>query len=333
MAIVGTVAAGTESKWGISEEATFGTAIADAGTFEQFEGPIPTGIDYGITRVNEPKFNGSRVNQDAEVYYTDDGGLRVIPFSDMVVRLKDLGLLTYSVTQVMDEGEAAAYAKTSTLDSSTTQPNFAANAGLFVTVGIYDTIASYHRKFTSCILRTLTLSADLAGDGRLMASGEWISGFAPDTTANFSGTWAYNTQTYYNFHTLTTKQIASTDIVLFGWDLTINNNAVRVGADSNGDAETYALPFFEVTGNLTVKYDTAVQGLIADSIAGTGRAIQLALATFDITLAESFFDNIGKDYGEARGQAITIPFKATHSTGTSMAAFTVNDSSDRGWPT
>ena len=336
MAIVGTVYGGTQSKWGFAEEATFGTAIADDQNFVQFEGPIPT-VDYGIVRDKEMKFNGSRVLAGAEKFYTDDGGIRQINFSDLIVRRIDLAPLIYGVFQNVTEGAETPYTKTFVIDNTTTQPDFADDAGYFATLGIYDPIASYRRKFTSCILSSLTLTADLAGDGRLKASGTWISGFSASTTANFSGTWAYNAQNYYNYHAMSKKQIEDTDVVVYGWDVTITNNAVRVGGDTSGNAETYALPMYDITGNIQVKYDTAVQGLIADSIAGTGREIDLAVGTggsaghFSMLLYDVYFDDIAKNYDEPRGHAITVPFQARNLTSSDLALFTISDANDFAW--
>jgi len=338
MAINGIVYAGTQTKWGISEESTFGTVIADAGTFQQFEGPPPS-VDYGVISDIEPKFSGSRVRKDYESYYTESGGTRVISFSDMIVRRIDLGHLVYGVFQTMDEGETPAYTKVIAISDSTTQPVFTSDAGYFATLGIYDPISSNMRKFTSCILRSLTLTADLAGDGRLRASGEWISGFSSDTTATLSGTWAYNAQNYYNFNSMSAKQINNVDVVLYGWSVTITNNAVRVGADSSGDAETYSLPLYDITGEITAKYDAATDSLIADAIAGSGRELDLQVGSagvaghFGMLIDEAQFQAPTKDYANEQGQAITLPFTAVDATGGNLCTFTISDATDQSWPT
>jgi hypothetical protein len=344
MAIVGTNYAGAESKWAWVEEATFGTAIVDTANYSMFECTIPTGIDYGMVRSLDVKNDGSRMASDANVYYNQTGGLRVIPFSDMIVRKTDLGVLLYLVTQNVSEAATTPYTKTFTLTNTTTQPDFTANAGMFATIGIKDPIASNHRKFTSCILKTLTLTADLrSSDPRLKASGEFISGFANSATANFAtGTWAYATQAYFNMRALTTKQIGGTDIVLYGFTFTFNNNAVIMGCNTTGYAESYAVgvPEWEVTGELITKYDSVTDGLIANSIAGTGSKIQIATGT---AAADGHFDftaNIGhytgnpdKDYGAPEGQTITFPFKALYnvSPGAAGVVVTVSDATDRTW--
>ena len=336
MAINGLVHAGNESKWGISEESTFGTVIADAGTFEMIESKIGT-VDPGIFRDNTVKLGDGRFPAVANDYASDKGGLRVISFSDMVVRAKDLSWLLYAVCQNVSEAAGTPYEKTYTIANATTQPDFSANAGFFFTLGIYDTIASYHKKYTSCILRSLTLSSDLADNGLLMASGEIISGFQESTTANFSGTWAYNAQTHYNFHVTPTKTLAGGDVVLHGFDITINNNAIRVGSTgANGDCETYAIGTgetgYNITGNMKVKYDANVVGMFASDRAGTTTAIQLACGTdgaagnFDFTCASCLVQNVENDYENAAGRSIDVPFIANTS-----AVFTNSTANDRTW--
>lgn len=337
MAINGIVHGGSESKWGILEMSDFDAAVSATGNHEMVEGPMPT-VDPGLFRDNTVKAGDGRMRAVANDFVSAKGGLRVISFSDMVVRHDDLGVLLYAVCQNVSEGAGTPFEKTYTLANATTQPDFSADAGFFAQIGIYDTIASYHRAYTGCILRTLTLSVDLANDGLLRASGEWISGFAENTTTNFNtGTWAYNAQDYFNFHVTPTKKIASADIVLHGFDITINNNAVRVGSTgANGDCETYALGIgdtgYEISGNIKTKFDVNTQGIIAADRAGTTTAIQLACGTdgatgnFDFTCASCLLQDPKDDYENAMGRSIDIPFIANTS-----AVFTCSDALDRTW--
>ena len=333
MAINGVVHGGKESDWGISLESTFGTAIAVTGNFEKWEGPIPT-VDHGLFRDNTVKFGDGRMRAVANDYVSAKGGTRVLSFSDMVVRHDDLGVLLYLVCQNVAEGAGTPFEKTYTIANATTQPDFSADAGCFVTVGIRDTIASYHRLYESCILRTLTLTCDLAGDGLLRASGEFISGHPESTVANFNtGTWAFSAQNHFNFHVTPVKKISTADIVLYGFDITINNNAVRVGSvNATGDCETYALGEYDISGNIKTKFDVNTQGSFASDIAGTTVPIQIACGTdgatgnFDFTCASCLIQNVADDYENAGGRALDIPFIANTS-----AVFTCSDELDRTW--
>lgn len=341
MAINGLVFAPSETRVGISQEATFGTPIADNGAFEMLQSDIPTGIDYGLFEDHSVKNNGSRMAATNGTFVTESGGLRTIPVNNIVVRLETLGELLYGVCQNVSEGATTPYTKTFTLTNTTTQPNFAANAGYFVSLAIRDVIAGYHQKWTSSIIKTLVLSADLVGgDGRLMANAEFISGFATGRTATLSGTWAYDTQTYFNFNNLTSATLDSADLVLYGFSLSITNNATRVGNGTTGNCQTYALPMYEITGSITVKYDANCEAMLVNRI--TGSAVPLIIEVGTSGASGHFKIDLGailltsgpdKDYGRAQGQALTLPFKAFYSSSDTneMAVFTVSDAKDQAW--
>ena len=336
MAIDGIVKAGTETKWGISEESTFGAVIEDNVAFVQMEGPVPS-INEGVIRNIDYKANGSRIRLDTDDYFTQDGGIRVISFSDLIVRRTMLADLLYGVFGNVTEGATTPYSKDFVWTSSTTQPDYSASAGYFMTVAINRTLSSKDRKYTSCILRTLTLTADLTGDGRLRASGEFISGFSSTATANLSGTWAYSAANYFNCHEFSQKQINNVDIVLYGFDVTFTNNAVRIGGNSSGDAESYALPQYDVTGNLLVKWDTATDDLLADSKQGNLRELDLQVGSagvaghFAVFCDNVAFGDVDDEHGDERGHAVNVPFTALFKTGGGMCTATVADGSDRSW--
>lgn len=345
MAINGIVHGSHESKIGIVEESTFGSPYAQAGVFIQLEADIPD-PDYGVFQDNEPKNHGSRVLEDGQDYTTEKGGTRVIPIQNHIARYKDLAHFFYGVFQSVSENASTPFEKTFTwfgeAGTETTQPDFSADAGYFASIGIQDTIASNHRLFTSCICKSLTVSADLtSGDGRLRTNSEWISGFAALTNANLTGAWLPMATAYFDFSAPTIKTIGGSDVVLYGFSFTFNNNGVRVGNDTSGDAETYStgIPIYDATGSMTVKYDANTDSLIADMLAGTTRAIQVATGTdgadgnVDFLFDECKILGIPKGYGDPEGQKITIDFtvKADASTG-AHTTVTMSDTQDLVWP-
>ena len=331
------------TQWGYTDEAEFdnaaGSPTASAtSNFTTFEGPPPS-VDYGLTEDRSIKHRGQVFAHAADSYVSLTGGLRVISFSDMIVRQEDLAVLLYLVTQTMDEGETPAFQKDIDIAAGYVCPDFSADAGLFVSLGIKDTVASFHRHFPSCILRTLTLSVDLTGDGRLRASGEFISGFIPDTAINFNtGTWGFNTQTYYNFAAPTNKKIATVNSLMSGFEMTFNNNAGRVGNTATGTAENYkiAIPEFEITGSFTALYDAVTDSTLADFIAGSSRALQFTSGTAasagysDFSFPTVKFTGNEQDYANENGRMVTLPWKAM---GPTLFNGQVDDMTDQSWPT
>lgn len=339
MAINNSIFAPSQSCWGIAEETTFGTAVADTGSYEMVEGPIPT-VDYGLQRDFTVKNDLTRVARTGNQYSTTTGTVRAITFADAVIRRTDLCNYMVAVMQNVTEGTATPYQKTFTWTVTNTQPLFSSNAGKFYTVGVVGPIASYMQKFTSCILKDLTLKS--GPQGRLAASGTWISGFAPATTANFTTTnFAFQTQNYYNCHAMSLKQIAGSDVVLYDWSLKFENGAVPMSWGTTGYVESYALACdangYKISGSLTMKYDAVTQGYIADALAGTPRKIQLSIGTggqagyFDVTLNACLFDAVDKDYGKPEGQAIVVPFIAGYNGSDAVATITVQDGVDQTW--
>lgn len=339
MAIDGKVYAGSQAQFGFSEESTFGTAIADNQGFTVFE-CVPPSVDFGLLVDHEMKHNGTRVKYASDGYVSQKGGLKVLTFSDLICHRTSVAELLYAVLQNCSEGAADPYTKTYALDAATTQPDFASNEGFFVTLGIKDSLANYHRKYPSAILRTLTLSSDLTGDGRLRASGEWISGFAATHTSNFTGTWTQPSSNYFEFNSMTTKQLESTDIVVYGWDITIANNAIRIGNNSSGYAESYALgnPYI-VTGNIVLKYDSATDTIINDLVAGNERKLQLAVGTggaaghLDFTMNKIAYTGVSMDYGRPEGRAVSLAYEAKYddSGSADLLTVTLSDGVDKAW--
>ena len=142
---------------------------------------------------------------------------------------------------------------------------------------------------------------------------------------------------YFQFASPTTKQINSVDIIMLGFELNFNNNAIRVGNDSSGDCETYQLGPYECTGSITCIWDAATDSLIADFIAGTTRKIQIAVGSagvaghLDFTIEAAKFTGASKDYGRPEGQAITLPFDCRHDGTNPIITVTLSDANDQGW--
>lgn len=337
MAISGVVYSGKEVQLGIAQESTFGTAIADNAAFVQIPEFDSISIDYGLTQDFSLKNRGKRIAYDADLYASQTGGTRVITISGMVVRRTELAEWLYGVFQNVTEGAATPYEKTFSVADD--QPDFASNEGYFFTLGIKNPITAYDEKYTSCIVREITISADMVGgDGRLKADVTIISGFAASTTSTLSGTWTISTQNYYDANLFDTKTYNTNDLVLYGFSVSINNNAKRIGNNSSGNAEGYAIgvPEIEITGNLNVKYDANTQGALADTLAGTERVIEFGLADgtaagdlmFDFN--EAVLVSTDRDDNRDEGVSRTLNFKAVANSG-ATPQIRVADGVDQAW--
>ena len=318
MAIDGIIYSGKEVQVGFSDETTFGTAVVDAGAFNVIPDFGSISIDYGIFQDTSARNRGKRIAYDADIYTSQTGGIRVITMNDIVIHHGTLSRLLYGVFQNVTEGAETPFEKTFSI--ADTQPDFSSNEGYFFTLGIKNPIAAYDEKFTSCIVQSLSLHADLiGGDGRLRANATIISGFANDLAATFSGTWSVEAaSTYIDCNLFDTKTYNTSDMVLYSFNIDINNAAKRIGNTIAGNCEGYtiAVPEATITGSIKAKYDTTIQAANGDYIAGTERVIEWGLAngtaTGDIMfdMNEAQLTNVSHDDGNDTGIARDLEFKA-----------------------
>ena len=333
-----------ETQWGWSEESTFNTAALNSAAFERLEAPVPV-PNYDYRKIHDMRHNGSRIVTDQEMLTLVANAWHTVPFSDLVVRREDVGFLLYSVLQQVAEGAAGTFAKTFTIDNTTTQPSFSNDEGLFFTIGINQGIAGRDTTIRSCIGSTITLSWDTAAsaDPRLRASGEFVSGGYCVHTNTFSGGWDYSDdENFYDMSNFATKQLDSVDVVIFGGSLTFATGPTRVGNDA-GAAEDYTLAQngFMLTGNLILRYDANVVDMLGTHHRnGTLFPIDLEIGSAAAEGHLQFVYNAAKvisyshDHSRAEGQSINLTFQAGYDKTGSNAAFvgTVEDGKDRAWP-
>lgn len=334
MAIDVTTYSGKEVQVQIAQEATFGTAVTNAGFILSEFGSVS--YDPGLTRSVEAKQRASRVAYEGDAYVSQTGGTRTITISDIIFRKENIAEFLYAVLQNVTEGASTPYQKT--FNHFATAPEFGGNAGYFCTIGILRPGTNTDIKFTSCICKSLTLKYDgVGGDGRLTGDAEFISGFALDPSAAFTNG-AVNPQAYLNFNTMSIKQIGGNDAVIYNFDVTINNNAVRVGNDSSGDAENYFIgtPEMEITWNCKAKFDTTTDDMADDLIGGTVRALQLAIGSDDtdghvyIYLYDNVLESAADDIGMSEGLAVDLSGKTVYD-GSNTSYVKVADAIDQSW--
>jgi len=334
MAIDVTTWSSNDARVSIAQEAAFGTAITNAGFhLAEFD---EVSVDWGLTQ-SIPSLRAARMASDSDVYVSQTGGTRTITISNITFRRQDLPEFLYAVLQNVTEGATTPFQKT--FEQWSSAPDFGSDAGYFCTVGIYmPEGAGKGFTFKSCVCTQLDLKADLiGGDGRLTGTATFISGFAADPSATIAGT-SISSQAYFDFNAMSTKTLGGNDIVVYGFDISIKNNAVRVGNDSSGDAENYSfgIPEVEITGTLKTKHDANTGDIADDLVAGTPREIILSVGTDDTTghcqidLDNVVFTDHGMDAKQQQGFAVELPFK-TVLVSTDYPTITVADAYDQSW--
>ncbi len=184
-----------------------------------------------------------------------------------------------------------------------------------VPTGVHDEDMRMH----SSVLQNLTLSMDMGTDaGRLRASGQFMSGYKP--VISDSGLTAADSTPASNYEKglfdCTTRSIFGiSDATIKAFSVTISNPATRVGFIDSGETDGYVRGgAIDVTGSVTVKYDSSVADLLTNNYlvgAGASGVIEVGdSSNFTFNLAAARLTGFNKDYAED-GMFVELPFKAT----------------------
>ena len=301
----------SDVKVGIKAESSFGVGIDSSGpdgtAYRQLPVMQPSKPTFNVTRESRLLSGRGTVKNAADTLINTRGGTVVTPF-EMVATPKLLAQHLALVGQ--EHSESGSYIHTTEFDGSSnlTSVGGSISSNLPHSVNLaYYPAAGEGIKVAGNIVSDLSLSLDYGSNGGFMGlSGNYFSGFSnPVSTGSvleqtFDGSWVAPETSYYNIGALTTKTLdvegnATQNLVLKGFNLNIANGVNRVGFNSNGDAEAYALPEYVITGDLTIKYDDefdygADNNVIQDFL--DGDTLSLALKWGDGTVSSAGEMNI-----------------------------------------
>ena len=262
----------SDVKMGIKAETSFGVGLDSSGNdgtaYRQLNIVQPSKPTFNITRESRLLSGRGTVKNAADTLINMRGGTVTTPF-EMVATPK---LLVQHLALVGQEhSETGSTIHTTEFDgtSNATYVGGSLSGNIPHTVNLaYYPAAGEGIKVCGAMASDLSLSCDYGSNaGYLSMSGNYFSGFSSTATASsvleqtFDGTWVDPETSYYHIGGLTTKQLecegsAAVDLVLKGFNLNVTNGVNRVGFDSNGNAEAYALPEYVITGDITIKHDT-----------------------------------------------------------------------------
>jgi hypothetical protein len=270
-------------------ETTFGTPIALSGTaYKAIEFQKGQFFDLGINKSNLQLNRSSRLLSLVDLFHDNFSGPVGYTFETYCSKDRIADFL-YMVTQLkVSEGAVGTgYSKVFRMHAS--QPDFTANAGAFCTM-IWDSPESgKDARFTSGILRDLTLTMDKSGTGEsnlVKMSGTFIfKKYEVDQT--YSGTAAArNIALAYKAHEfamdLTFNAVGINDGQWERFSLTLANNAIGLDKDANGYPVTYFLnPADSLKASLEVWYTGVYTNALTDFAAGNTVALTMTKGTVD----------------------------------------------------
>ena len=301
----------SDVKVGIKAESSFGVGIDSSGpdgtAYRQLPVMQPSKPTFNVTRESRLLSGRGTVKNAADTLINTRGGTVVTPF-EMVATPKLLAQHLALVGQ--EHSESGSYVHTTEFDGSSnlTSVGGSISNNLPHSVNLaYYPAAGEGIKVTGNVVSDLSLSLDYGSNGGFMGlSGNYFSGFSnPVSTGSvleqtFDGSWVAPETSYYNVGALTTKTLdvegnATQNLIMKSFNLNISNGVNRLGFNSNGDAEAYALPEYVITGDITIKYDDefdygADNNVIQDFL--DGDTLSLALKWGDGTVSSAGEMNI-----------------------------------------
>ncbi len=260
-------------KYGLKAETSFGVGLDSSGA------DSTAYLTQGVVQVQKPTFNIMResrllsgrgsVKNAADTVTNTRGGTVTMPF-EMLATPRNLAQHALLVGQ--ENGQSGSIVHEMEVDGSSNSTSIGGtiSGGLPHSVNLaYYPNAGEGIKVCGVVCSDLTISGDVAANnGMVSISGNYFSGFSnPNSVATstvleqtFDGTWVAPETTYFNVldfdtRTLDVEGNANQVFIMKAFTFNIANGVNRVGFDTNGNAELYALPEYTVTGSMTIKYD------------------------------------------------------------------------------
>tara|TARA_Y100001963_G_scaffold20437_1_gene26094 strand:+ start:1767 stop:2852 length:1086 start_codon:yes stop_codon:yes gene_type:complete len=287
MAISKVIRPVSDVKVGIKGEGSFGNGLADDTAFRQ----LP------IVQVQKPTFNTFResrllsgrglVKHKDDTIVNNRGGTVTMPFEFIATPKLLAQHLAACLQEHSESGTYKHLYEVGGQGSETGQIGGSVSNNIPHTFNIaYYPHASAGTRIVGAMVSDMTINLDYGTNGGLMTvSGNYFSGFSNPVAGgtkletDFNGSWvAPETTGYYNICDMSTKTLgvddaSANDLVLKSLSLNLANGVNRVGHNSNGDAEMYALPEYAISGSMTIKMDdnfdyTAGTNVIQDFLDG-----------------------------------------------------------------
>lgn len=344
MAIDTSIYSKNDFRFAIAEEGTFGTAITAQGSFKEILITDTPQIEWGgIIRDETKRADGKRVMSHTDVFQTTAGGTYSCSVSGILTDTT-ADLLLYGVMQDLHEEAAGTpFLKTLHWDGSTDGDN-AGSPYKYFTLNGYNPDTSEHWELKTCVLQSLSISADPGSNGgRASFSATFFTGFPP-TISGLTVTpasWTAIANDFYVFQSLNTKTVGGNDVVLNSFSVNFENGVTRVGHDSSGDPQQYIFPQFDITGDISVKFDdnTApeIDKWVLNPTAGSAESniiVQWGDGSADGTLkfdVNAIYTGHSYDFGNDAGVFVSLPFKGVDDGTNEAIEVKIANATDRAW--
>lgn len=329
---MGDIYSGKDQVFGFAEGATFGTAIADDQAFNQLSCQ-PFTINPDVKHRTPNRATGQRWPDVADVSNDAKGSIVQCAIPTEILKT-EAAFWLYLVMQNVTEVETTPFQKTFSLTSPS--PDFASNAGEFITLIGKTPVASTSEKVASMIGQKLELSlSSTDNDGNLFGN-ITLNGITFSRTANPSGTWTKAAQTKFNFFDLAKAKIDDTDIVLSSVKLTIEATIAGVGSDGSGNYENLAYVGWNATAEISAIWDATLRTALGNYDSGAEVTFEFGWGATGVDgylnfLLRGKYESGAIAEDDVRNVVITIHGASDIENTQDMLTAEVADAVDRSW--
>jgi hypothetical protein len=249
-----TIESPKEKQYGLLEQATWGTAIAESSSVLKIDTAGFT-IDPDVKIRESNQSHGTRRPYVGELIAHTNRSAPLIGVPSIEAKQGLLDYFLYLLFQSVTEGAVTPYSKTfSILD---VQPDFSVSAGMFATLWERFADANTSRKVKDVIGKSITLSC--APGEPLMVSVELVGRGAVTETENPSATWTRPTDNFWYWEQIDRATLnwgaGLMDLTLQGFEISMSHAAIPYGNDGAGNFETFGVTNWDLGFKLKVGED------------------------------------------------------------------------------
>ena len=249
-----TIMSPKEKQYGLLEQSTWGTAIAESTSVLKIDTAGLT-IDPDVKIRESDQSHGVRRPYKTELIAHTNRSAPLISIPAIEARQALLDYFLYLLFGWVTEGVSTPYSKNFGMLS--TQPDYTADAGMFVTFWERFATGSISRRVIDVICKSLTLSC-VPGEP-LMMSAELIGRGAVTENVSLTATWTHPADSFWYWEQIaraTANFGSSLDLNLQGFEITLTHAALPYGNDGSGNFETFAMTNWELTFKLKIGEET-----------------------------------------------------------------------------
>ncbi len=262
-----------ERRYGIAEQSVFGTAEIDSSAVIELSVEHPA-LTRGVTSTQANQATGSRNPIASEVVNHTKGAAPKFSYAGEA-KHDEFDHILYNVVQKVTEGATTPFDKTYTFDQ-TTQPDFTADAGHFLTVFDRNPISGESDVVKDVITESLVISC--APGEYLKFTSNFIGRGAPAHNSTPSGTWTRSPNDFWHFNDISVASAnfgSPVALDLTGpFEIAMQYTPFMVGQDS-GDFKTFGLVERQYTWKVTVNHSTFTDTAKTAFDAGTQGAFRI----------------------------------------------------------